>query len=124
ARARPGVVPVGLSRMVELGRAVSSDPSLLLVDEPSSGVSREESLRLAALLRAARDDDGESILVVEHDMSFVMDLCDYLYVLDFGRLIAEGTPAEIRQDAAVQAAYLGEEIEGEEDQEDASAPRS
>src|SRR5436190_6180709 len=97
--------------MVELGRAVCGDPYLMLLDEPSSGLSKEESLRLAKLLRNARDDDGESILVVEHDMSFVMDLCDYLYVLDFGKLIAEGTPDEVRKDPAVQAAYLGKEID-------------
>src|SRR5207253_6464435 len=112
-----GDLPIGLSRMVELGRAVCGDPYLMLLDEPSSGLSKEESNRLAALLRSARDEDGESILVVEHDMSFVMDLCDYLYVLDFGKLIAEGTPEDIRKDAGVQAAYLGEEIE-----EDDAAP--
>ena len=117
AQNRAGDLPIGLSRMVELGRAVCADPYLLLLDEPSSGLSKEESVRLSALLRAARDEDGESILVVEHDMSFVMDLCDYLYVLDFGRLIAEGTPAEMKKNAAVQAAYLGEEIE-----EDDAAP--
>jgi branched-chain amino acid transport system ATP-binding protein len=113
AQSRASDLPIGLSRMVELGRAVCADPLLLLLDEPSSGLSKEESLRLANLLRSARDDDGESILVVEHDMSFVMDLCDYLYVLDFGKLIAHGTPEEIRKDATVQAAYLGEEIEGD-----------
>src|SRR5437588_9107884 len=105
--------------MVELGRTVCSDPYLLLLDEPSSGLSKEESLRLEALLRTAREEDGESVLVVEHDMSFVMDLCDYLYVLDFGRLIAEGTPEEIKADPTVQAAYLGEELE---DDDAAAAP--
>jgi ABC-type branched-subunit amino acid transport system ATPase component len=121
AQHRAGDLPIGLSRMVELGRAVCSDPYLMLLDEPSSGLSKEESIRLANLLRSARDEDGESILVVEHDMSFVMDLCDYLYVLDFGQLIAEGTPAEIRKNPTVQAAYLGEEIE---ETSDAAAPRS
>jgi branched-chain amino acid transport system ATP-binding protein len=120
AETRAGDLPIGLSRMVELGRAVCGDPNLLLLDEPSSGLSREESLRLAALLRSARDDEGESILVVEHDMSFVMDLCDYLYVLDFGKLLAEGTPPEIRRNDIVQAAYLGEDIE--EIGDDAAAP--
>ncbi len=103
-----GELPIGLARMVELGRAVCSDPKLLLLDEPSSGLSEEESRALSHLLRTARDQDGEAILVVEHDMPFVLGLCDHVYVLDFGKLIAEGTPAEIREDPRVQAAYLGE----------------
>lgn len=107
ADARAGDLPIGLSRIAELGRALCSFPKLLLLDEPSSGLSREESRSLADALRAVRDDRGLSLLVVEHDMAFVMALCEYVYVLDFGRLIAEGPPERIREDEAVQAAYLG-----------------
>jgi ABC-type branched-subunit amino acid transport system ATPase component len=128
-----GDLPIGLSRLVELGRAVCGDPRIMLLDEPSSGLSVEESERLAALLRVARDEDGESILLVEHDMPFVLGLADYIYVLDFGKPLAEGTPKEIRKNPAVQAAYLGEEVdEGVQRQEfqeaevteDATARRS
>ncbi len=131
AHMRAGDLPIGLARMVELGRALCTFPRLLLLDEISSGLSPEESRGLAVLIRGLRDDEGKSILVVEHDMPFVLGLCDYVYVLDFGKLIAEGTPEVIRRDPAVQAAYLGQEseelqeAEGEavEETEDAAAPR-
>ena len=106
-----GDLPLGLSRLVELGRALCTEPRLLLLDEPSSGLRLAESRRLASLLRSLRDDQGLSLLVVEHDMSFVLGLCDDVSVLDFGRLIAAGTPDEVRADPNVQAAYLGEEVE-------------
>ena len=83
----------------------------MLLDERSSGLRARETDELVRYLATMRSEHGVAILVVEHDMSFVMDLCDYLYVLDFGKLIAEGTPDEVRRDPAVQAAYLGEEIE-------------
>jgi branched-chain amino acid transport system ATP-binding protein len=111
AEARAGDLPVGLSRLVELGRALCTDPHLLLLDEPSAGLSREESARLSRLIRVLRDEEGRSLLVVEHDMAFVLGLCDQVSVLDFGRLLAEGTPDEIRRDTSVQAAYLGEEFD-------------
>lgn len=111
ATARAGDLPLGLARLVELGRALCTEPRLLLLDEPSSGLRLEESQRLTALLRELRDDQGLSLLVVEHDMDFVLDLCDAVSVLDFGRVLAAGSPEEIRKDAAVQAAYLGEEVE-------------
>jgi ABC-type branched-subunit amino acid transport system ATPase component len=97
--------------LVEVGRALCTEPRLLLLDEPSSGLRLEESQRLAALLRSLRDDQGLSLLLVEHDMDFVLNLCDAVAVLDFGRVLAAGTPEEIRRNAAVQAAYLGEEVE-------------
>ena len=106
-----GDLPLGLARLVEIGRALCTEPRLLLLDEPSSGLRLEESQRLSALLRTLRDDQGLSLLVVEHDMDFVLNLCDAVSVLDFGRVLAAGTPDEIRRDPAVQAAYLGEEVE-------------
>ena len=111
ADARAGDLPLGLSRLVELARALCTEPRLLLLDEPSSGLRGQESARVAELLEAARAERGLSVLVVEHDMPFVLGLCDHVYVLDFGRLLAEGTPADIRADTAVQAAYLGEEVD-------------
>ena len=106
-----GELPAGTSRLVELARALCGNPRLLLLDEPSSGLRSDETRRLARFLRRIRDERGISLLVVEHDMPFVLGLCEYVYVVEFGRLLAEGTPAEIRGDAAVQAAYLGEEAE-------------
>lgn len=118
-----GDLPIGLARMVELGRALCSFPKLLLLDEPSSGLSGEESRGLARLLREIRDERGRSMLVVEHDMSFVLGLAEYVYVLDFGKLLAEGTPDEVRADPSVRAAYLGEEAGAEQGPRDPSPRR-
>jgi ABC-type branched-subunit amino acid transport system ATPase component len=111
ADALAGDVPLGVARLVELGRALCTEPRLLLLDEASSGLRAPDTARLAELLRDTRDTAGTSLLVVEHDMPFVLGLCDYVYVLDFGRLLAEGTPSEVRADPAVQAAYLGDEVD-------------
>ena len=102
-----GTLPTGTARLVELARALATNPWLLLLDEASSGLTEEETEEMAALLRRLVAEDGLGILLVEHDMSFVMGICEYIYVLDFGRVIASGTPAEVQANPTVQAAYLG-----------------
>jgi sulfate-transporting ATPase len=102
-------LPYGRRRLVAIARALATHPSVLLLDEPAAGLSEAESAELARVVRRLADDWGIGILLVEHDMTFVMAICDELVVLDFGRVIARGTPDEVRRDAAVVAAYLGEE---------------
>jgi branched-chain amino acid transport system ATP-binding protein len=101
-----GGLPTGLARLVELGRALAARPLLLLLDEPSSGLDEHESLNFARLLSEFADQ-GLGILLVEHDMDLVMKVCSTIHVLDFGTILAVGTPAEIQGNPAVQEAYLG-----------------
>ena len=98
----------GQQRRVEIGRALATAPRLLLLDEPVAGMSRDETGAIAALLRTLRTR-GLTILLIEHDMSFVMDLCDRVTVLDFGNVIACGDPASIQREPRVLEAYLGRE---------------
>jgi branched-chain amino acid transport system ATP-binding protein len=107
ANERAGTLPTGTARLVELGRTLMLKPRLLLLDEPASGQSDEESARLAGLLRRLVSTEGLSIVLVEHDMALVMATCDRIHVLDFGVVIAVGAPADIRADERVRDAYLG-----------------
>lgn len=99
-------LPYGLQRKVEMARAVTSQPKLLLLDEPIAGMNHDEATEIRQIVLRLRDE-GLSILLIEHDMPFVMNLCSYLYVLDFGSMIAEGRPDEVRNNPVVLDAYLG-----------------
>jgi sulfate-transporting ATPase len=101
-------LPFGRRRLVSVARAVAMTPSILLLDEPAAGLDRRESAELGRLTRRLAQDWGMAVLVVEHDMELVFELCDRVAVLDFGRLIADGPPGDVRRDAAVRAAYLGD----------------
>ena len=103
---RAGNLPLGEQRMLEVARALAADPMLILLDEPAAGLRHLEKAALAELLRQIRSD-GCTVLLIEHDMSFVMGLVDRLVVLDFGTKIAEGQPADIRTNEEVNRAYLG-----------------
>jgi branched-chain amino acid transport system ATP-binding protein len=104
-------LPLGLARLVELARSFAREPRFLLLDEASSGLDAAETRELASVLKQMVAARGVSLLMVEHDVELVLGMSDYVYVLDFGVLIAQGTPAEIRLDPKVRAAYLGEEVD-------------
>jgi branched-chain amino acid transport system ATP-binding protein len=106
AAASVSSLPTGSARLVELARALSTDPKVLLLDEPFSGLDEHESAALGRLLTALAAE-GRAILLVEHDTDLVLEICSTVHVLDFGQVIASGPPDAIRQDPAVQEAYLG-----------------
>ncbi len=106
-----GDLPYGAQRRLEIARAMCTEPELLCLDEPAAGLNPRESKELNRLLLSIRDQDGISILLIEHDMGVVMEISDHIVVLDHGKKISDGTPEQIRSDPAVIAAYLGVEDE-------------
>ena len=106
---RAGVLPIGQRRLVELARALAGDFRLLLLDEPSSGLDQQETMRFGEVVRSIVAEDGRGVLLVEHDMSLVRMVCDYAYVLDFGRMIEQGPTVDVLASPQVRAAYLGQE---------------
>jgi ABC-type branched-subunit amino acid transport system ATPase component len=110
ANRRAGEVSTGQGRLVEIARALARKPRLLLLDEPSSGLDAKESAAFGELLVRLMDDRDFGILMIEHDMSLVLNICEWISVLDFGKPLMAGTPADIRRSEAVRDAYLGKEV--------------
>ncbi len=104
-------LPYGEQRRLEIARALATDPFLLLLDEPAAGMNPHETTSLVELILKLREEEGVSVLLIEHDMSLVMKLSERIYVMDYGKRIAAGTPSEVKKDPVVIKAYLGEDID-------------
>jgi len=104
-------LPYGAQRRLEIARAMATEPFILLLDEPAAGMNARETKELDSLIVRIRDEEDISILLIEHDMKLVMSLSDRIYVVDYGKKIAEGSPTEIKNNPAVIKAYLGEEVD-------------
>ncbi len=111
ANVRSADLSYGMQRRLEIARAMATQPQLLLLDEPAAGMNPQEKEELNGMVRKIRDEHGQTILLIEHDMRFVMSLCERIVVLDHGEEISRGNPDEIRSDPKVIAAYLGEATE-------------
>lgn len=110
AEEKASALPYGLQRKLEIARALATGPKLLLLDEPAAGMNPQETLELMEFIKVIRDEFNLSIIVIEHDMKVIMGICERIYVMDYGKLIAEGTPKQIQSNPLVIKAYLGEEV--------------
>lgn len=107
AYAQAGSLPYGAQRRLEIVRALATDPSIVLLDEPAAGMNPSETAELMENIRKIRDEFGIAVLLIEHDMSLVMNVCEGIAVLNYGKIIAKGTPSQIQGNQAVIEAYLG-----------------